>query len=228
MSTRQKKRFQSGSGLNDILKFFTDEKYPGEHHAPGYAYLGPGTRLDIAERRASQPINFLDSVARTHDLNYERIQNDQRQHPNKEANLKRVWAADDEFVRNASSKQAREADPLMAPIASNLIKMKSKLEQIHVLPTQQFSGFGIPKIDITNQDPALKLRILAKKYNKIHNKQQGGFAILAPILASIAGALVSKIYSTIENKIKGTGIKLHHKTIPHKRKFLMKLMKHIY
>ena len=168
-------------------------------------------------------------MARTHDLNYERIQNDQRQHPNKEANLKRVWAADAEFVRDASSKQAREADPLMAPIASNLIKMKSKLEQIHVLPTQQFSGFGIPKIDITNQDPAYKLRLLAKKYNKIHNKQQGGMiAILAPILASIAGALVSKIYSTIENKIKGTGIKLHHKTIPHKRKFLMKLIKHIY
>ena len=66
----------------DIQKFssklpgFVWSKYSGEKHLPGYAYLGPGTRLDIRldenniPKPGEEPINEIDQLAYIHDLAY--------------------------------------------------------------------------------------------------------------------------------------------------------------
>ena len=66
----------------DIQKFseklpgFIWAKYPKEKHIPGYAYLGPGTRLDIRldkndfPKPGDEPINEIDQLAYKHDLAY--------------------------------------------------------------------------------------------------------------------------------------------------------------
>ena len=52
-------------------------KYSGEKHLPGYAYLGPGTRLDIRlnenniPKSGEEPINEIDRLAYIHDLAYQ-------------------------------------------------------------------------------------------------------------------------------------------------------------
>ena len=94
-----------------------------------------------------------------------------------------------------------------------------------------------PRIDLEkSQDPAYRLRQLAKKYNnkyentRVSNKiQKGGLApLLVPIIASIAGALVGKVYDTIRSKIKGKGHKMpNHITTKSKRKFLTSIVKYI-
>ena len=59
-----------GSGL------FTDSKYPGERHVPGFQYLGPWTRTDIRldenykPRAGEEIISKLDNIALIHDIAY--------------------------------------------------------------------------------------------------------------------------------------------------------------
>lgn len=55
-----------GSGLfNSLLK-----KIPFEMHAPGYNFLGPGTKLDERLERGDKGINKLDEAAKEHDIFY--------------------------------------------------------------------------------------------------------------------------------------------------------------
>ena len=55
------------------------QKYPGEHHFPGFQYLRPHTRTDIRldenykPRPGEEPINKLDSIAMNHDIDYDKI-----------------------------------------------------------------------------------------------------------------------------------------------------------
>ena len=60
-------RMIEGSGLfNDIL----NSKWLPELHAPGYNFLGPGTRLDKRLQRGDKGINPLDEAAKRHDIFY--------------------------------------------------------------------------------------------------------------------------------------------------------------
>ena len=67
-----------GSGL------FTDSKYPGERHVPGFQYLGPWTRTDIRldenykPRAGEEPINKLDTIAMIHDIAYSKAKKNSR------------------------------------------------------------------------------------------------------------------------------------------------------
>ena len=62
--------------LSSKLPDFPWSKYPGEHHLPGYQYLGPGTRLDIRldenlkPKPGEEPINRIDQAALKHDIAY--------------------------------------------------------------------------------------------------------------------------------------------------------------
>ena len=59
------------------LPGFIWSKYPGEHHLPGYNYLGPNTRLDLRldennlPKEGEHPINPIDNLAYHHDLAYQ-------------------------------------------------------------------------------------------------------------------------------------------------------------
>ena len=45
-------------------------KFEGEHHFPGYQYLGPGTNLQTRMELGIEPINDLDRIAMMHDIGY--------------------------------------------------------------------------------------------------------------------------------------------------------------
>jgi len=46
--------------------------FEGEHHFPGYQYLGPGTKFKTRQALGIEPINDLDRVAYFHDSQYSR------------------------------------------------------------------------------------------------------------------------------------------------------------
>ena len=99
-----------GSGFMDaVLNTFTQSKYPGEHHYPGYSNLGPGTRLDIRLDQNMQakpgegPINDLDNTALKHDIAYQKIQDQYKKDKNKQKALSEVRKADDEFISSAKN-----------------------------------------------------------------------------------------------------------------------------
>jgi len=62
--------------LSSKLPNFPWSKYNGEHHLPGFNFLGPGTRLDIrldendVPKPGEEPINRVDAAALKHDLAY--------------------------------------------------------------------------------------------------------------------------------------------------------------
>ena len=55
MTTYKNPLLCGGGFMDSILNTFTQSKYPGEHHYPGYSMLGPGTRLDIRLDQNNQP-----------------------------------------------------------------------------------------------------------------------------------------------------------------------------
>src|SRR6266576_3258350 len=67
---------QLGGGvLNTLIN-----KSPFEFHAPGYKFLGPGTKLNERITRGDQPRNKLDNLARDHDIAYSKYSNLEDRH----------------------------------------------------------------------------------------------------------------------------------------------------
>ena len=178
------KNHQRGSGVMDsIMKKITVEKYPGERHGRSLApeifgkpmsYMGPGTRLDIRldaneqPKPDSQPINHADFASYKHDLAYKHAYDNYVKNPtseNKKQQMQKVWNADDEFVDAMN----QDTDEPMAPIAGKLIQLKKKTgEQLGVLPTTKFSGFGLDT-ESERSDPTARLKALVEEKYKTTN-----------------------------------------------------------
>ena len=145
--------------------------------------------------------------------------------------MKRIHDEDDIFIENV--KRHRAEDPKVADVAGNLIRLKKYGEQLGVLDTKKFSGFGKPRINVVDDrptsDPAYKLRQLAMQHNKRYEKQRGGLLPIAiPILASISGAIAGRLFDLVKEKLQGKGFKMpKYKTHKHKKQFLIQLAKHI-
>ena len=145
--------------------------------------------------------------------------------------MKRIHDEDVIFIENV--KRHRAEDPKVADVAGNLIRLKKYGEQLGVLDTKKFSGFGKPRINIVDDrrasDPAYKLRQLAMQHNKRYEKQRGGLLPIAiPILASISGAIAGRLFDLVKEKLQGKGFKVpKYKTHKHKKQFLIQLAKHI-
>lgn len=63
------------AGLKKTLKsadFPPTLSFKGEHHFPGYQYLGPGTKYKTRQSLGIEPINDLDRIAMIHDGQYSR------------------------------------------------------------------------------------------------------------------------------------------------------------
>ena len=137
--------------------------------------------------------------------------------------MEEVENADDEFIERV--KKHKSDDYLMSNVAINAIRAKTLLEKKNMLDPAKFSlGSG-------KNDPAHRLRLLSRKYNKVYDKkvQHGGFSpVLIPILASVASTLIGRIYDTIKGKFEGKGYKIpNHVTARSKRKFLIDIVKFI-
>ena len=243
-------KVKKGNGIIDsLMKPFTYERFNGERHgislAPAtfgqpFSFMGPGTRLDMrldanyVPKPDSQPINRADMVSYQHDVAYDRAKKNYLKNPtpeNRKAQLNKVWEADDKFINEMNN----DTEEPMAPIAGKLISTKKSLEQMGVLPSTVFEGFGNE-----SKDPTERLKILAKQINKKEKRKRknkkvikGGFApALIPIGVAVASTLSSKIvsdlYDYLKKKIKGEGINVpNHKSKNEKKLFLIEIIKSI-
>ena len=223
---------QKGGGIMDnLMKNFTYEKYPGERHAYSldpkhylqpYSYVGPHTQLKIREQLHDDvPLNNLDRSARDHDYAYQKEQEEYALDKDKKKHIQNVWKADDLFIKRA---QQQSDDPIMGNVSSKLIRAKETAEKAGLMDTRTFSGFG-------STDPTARLKALVEeKYidndNKAHSRklQKGGFLPLAPIAAGALGALAGKIltdvYDLVKRKITGSGYKIgKHKNKNQRKNF---------
>ena len=195
-----------------------------------YQFAGPHTSLDLRLGRNDRPkhwpkhINHIDEAAMRHDIAYRDIENDYKSNPtpeNKKRQIDKVWNdADEAFITTV--KRYKDEDPKVALACENLIKLKRKGEQLGVLPTKTFSGFGLKLInklkELDEEDPAYKLKVRGLI------EQHGGAipALLIPVLASVVGSIASSIFNKITDKISGKGLN-KIKTDEQKKIFLMKL-----
>ena len=127
----------SGSGLF--------QKYPGEHHFPGYSYLGPHSRTDIRldenlnPKKGEEPINSLDEVALKHDVNYIKIKNKYDKDHDKEKALREIHKVDADFIRDSKNSSVQP----LGNIASKIIQAKVLGEKTGILNSKTFSDLGV-------------------------------------------------------------------------------------
>ena len=124
----------------------------------------------------------------------------------------------------------------MAAVAGALIETKKKLENLNLLDTKTFEGFGLNKHDtkLINDPTATATELVNETYGKSNNKENkiitGGMIppVLIPIIASVVGALAGKIYDTIKEKIQGKGYSIPSlKNKKEKHDYIMNLIKKI-
>jgi hypothetical protein len=170
---------QSGGGLS----------LSGEHHVPGYNYLGPGTRYLERQRIGgdwAKPINNLDALAKDHDGAYVKAGVEYDIDKNKPAFMEKVKRADKIFI----DKSKREG--VLGTLASKAIGLKATMETAGILDSKTFSGRGKGTTKAT--DPAKRLRKIIIDSSK---SQTGGFLpILAgALLAPLTEFALSKLYN---------------------------------
>ena len=225
------------------------QKYPGEHHFPGYAYLGPNTRRDIRldenykPRPGEEPINKLDTIALAHDIDYDKIKKEYAIDGDRKKALDKIHNSDQRFINEASA-----INQPLAKISAGIIKTKMALENNNIIDTKTFSGMGVSfktksgkEISFVKkpkkQDPTERLKKLAgmgvcKPKNK---KQSGGLAPLAiSLITSLAGVALGKLFDLVKeklqgkisDKLQGKGIDTNlYKTDEQKRQFLLQVLK---
>ena len=121
------------------------QKYPGEHHFPGFQYLGPHSRLDIRldenlrPKQGEEPINQLDNIALKHDVNYKLIQDEYKKDHNKQKALSKVHQADKEFIQEAKNSSVQP----LGKISAGLIAGKMAAEKANIIDSKTFSGLGV-------------------------------------------------------------------------------------
>lgn len=133
-------------GQNEFKFTNHAQQFEGERHAPGYNYMGPGTRLDLRlepsglPKRGFEPINELDSHALVHDKAYQDVWEQYLTNKStKEQATGQVHQADEAFIQGA-----QKIDTPWAKFAARAIKAKRFGESIGVFPTEAIS---LPKKD---------------------------------------------------------------------------------
>ena len=236
--TTYKNALHSGDGI------FYDEKYQGERHAPGYNYLGPGTRLDIRldehlrPKKGEEAKDPLDATALKHDIAYKMIQDEYKKTGNKQKALQAVHKADDLFIKEAKNSPVQP----LGNISATIIKAKELGEKTGIINTNTFSGLGVKfktksgkEVSFTKKpkqhDPTSRLKALAGgaiAKNEKTKKQHGGIAPLAiGVISALAGTALGKIWDLVRDKIEGKGYKIDPKeftTDSHKRRLLRHIL----
>ena len=235
MSTYRNGLIHGAGMLDSVINTFTYSKYPDEHHFPYYGYLGPGSRLDIRldenlnPKPGEEPINDLDRTALKHDIAYQKIQDQYKVDKNKQKAIALVRKAGDEFIREASQSNVQP----LGKVSAGLIKAKELGEKTGLISTKTFSGLGVrfrtkdgkEVAFVKKHDPTARLKQLAKITAPTPKKKmEGGLhPVLIPILASLAGTALGKVWDLVKEKISGKGISLDdnlYKTDSQKRKLI--------
>ena len=232
--TSYKNPLMYGGGVMDtLMNAFTYSKYPNEHHYPGFSYLGPGSRLDIRldenlnPKPGEEPINDLDRTALKHDIAYQKIQDQYKVDKDKQKALALVRKADDEFIKEASQSSVQP----LGKVSAGLIKAKELGEKTGIISTKTFSGLGVrfrtkdgkEVAFVKKHDPTARLKKLAQVATPKKKMEGGLHPVLIPILASLAGTALGKLFDLVKEKMSGKGFSLDdtvYKTDSQKRKLI--------
>lgn len=208
--------------------------FEGERHAIGlsgedkgklYSWAGPGTRVekrvenakegDFTSKSFSKALNPIDAQAKKHDISYYKTnQKFKKGEVTKEQAKKEIWKADKEF--KSGVERNKEVDPTLAKIAQGAISLKEVGERIGVLPISKFSlsGDGKSSVNPNAEEEAERLKELFKPKPGMRLKamvgkgMKGGIApaaILIPVIASLAGSALGKLFDYFTEK-KGKGM----------------------
>lgn len=184
--------------LSDRLNPTQPSGFAGELHAleldfgnPGilarHNFTGPGTALKERLARGDRPINALDKLSMKHDIQYSNA-----------TSLSDIARADEEFVENAKRLPGRTAAVARRAIQTKIAAqgVLDKLNPLHELERQREEA--IAKDNTPSPSPAI-------------TQQDGGFAFLLPMLATLGKAalaelalfLAKKAGEKIASKIRG-------------------------
>jgi hypothetical protein len=202
------------------------QKYKGEKHAVGlkkpykgvtYNFAGPGTKLSkrlspndepLAD---SVPLNGIDSAAMKHDISYRDIGKAYKgKQLTKQDAMKKIFAADKKFKSDVQ--KSKDQDPIVSRLAQIAISAKELGERSTLLPSELFSlaGEGLDEDDEgMNPDADNEAQRLMEHFKRkpgeklramVGKGQKGGIApaaILIPVIASLAGSLLGKVFDKI-------------------------------
>ena len=171
----------------------------------------------------------MDKTALAHDIAYQKIQDQYKVDKNKQKALALVRKADDEFINEAKNSSVQP----LGKISAGLIKAKSLGESTNRKSTKTFSGLGVrfrtkdgkEVAFVKKHDPTARLKQLAKITAPTPvKKMEGGLhPVLIPILASLAGTALGKVWDLVKEKLSGKGFSLDdtvYKTDSQKRKLI--------
>ena len=182
----------------DISQTFPEEKHAIIKTEKGYEranFLGPHTQLDKRRGKKEfwEPKSKLDSAAKIHDLQFEKIN---KSNLSKEEKMKQIHDADQEFIDRVSDLG------LDGYLSGKIIYFKKLLEKTGILDPSVYSinkdgkGFLRPNYYLE----------MERKGKKIDIKQGGFVNVLVPIVASLLPYAIDKIYNYFSNKKSGSGI----------------------
>jgi hypothetical protein len=99
----------------------------GEYHFLGANFLGPGTRIDLAEVRNTKPLNAPDAVAKQHDLDYFEASKLEDEGERKDA----IREADNKMIRALKEMGKLEGiDEVYRKVGLKGIQFKRKVENV--------------------------------------------------------------------------------------------------
>lgn len=109
-------RKRTGKGLVNAMI----NNLPFEVHAPGYQYLGPGTRLGKRLARGDPGVNELDKAAKEHDIAYANSNKLSERHEADKVLQKKAW-------KRVKSSDAPIGERVLALGVAGIMKAKRKL-----------------------------------------------------------------------------------------------------
>lgn len=147
---------------------------PDEKHVPFGNYMGPQTKLDLRLRRGDKGTTASDEGARQHDIDYRDIGTKLKSKQiTKDQASKLVRDADNKLqatIRAGLSKDKSLLNKVHASMGDTGMKVKKIAEDVGLLSGTSFLGAGKKK----KQDPAMRLRILAKRIKMKNKHRRGG------------------------------------------------------
>lgn len=178
----------------------TESVFEGEHHVPGFNFLGPGTNLQARERAGpplSEPVTTkgpiayrIDKAAKQHDYAYKAIGDKLKANViSKPEALEMAHMSDQEFI---NALNAIPGLSLTKELAIKAIQLKRFAEASDMLDAERFS---LPKV----LPPA---RMLDKERDG--RPLVGGFIpLLMPLLAAAVSGLTSAGATALINHLTG-------------------------
>lgn len=148
---KSKSRKRTGKGLvNSLIN-----NLPFELHAPGYQYLGPGTKLKKRIKRNDPGINELDRAAKEHDIAYSRSNKMSERHHADKILGKKAWG-------RVKSRDASLGERALALGVTGIMKAKRTLG----MGLRKKSGKKKKKIKMKKKKKKTKKRKTSKKKKK--------------------------------------------------------------